>query len=660
MKKTLLSLAILAAFNANAQNTELNYTRDVLSKTGVPLAWGKGYTGRGVTVGVIDQGFDLSHTDIRPNVLATKNFAIVSYSQLLNNTVTSGTHGTMMASIIAGAKDSKGTVGVAPNAKLLLAQAGLGGEYLAIQEQAVFSSLNWLSMSGAQIINMSFGMNYDSNFIRSVRSNPQGIFFAPAITDNSKFYAVATDRNSILVAAAGNQGLLYSQVPATYAAMTNSTGQLVLGGKMVIVGSVDNNNNIASFSNRAGHICQTVSGLRCLDPVLTRNFFVVAPGVNIVAAVPNQIGKTQNTTGLTSGTSASAAYVSGGLALMKQAWPQMRAEQLVNQLLTTTKDLGAPGVDDTYGRGLVDFDRATMPMGWLRVASVNQSLSGATVPTTAPLNQSAMVGGKGFVDNLAQSSVLKTTQAIDEIGRNYTVNMGRLVVPVSTMLNPESPYLGYVGAESSKLQITDSWSIIPGQTGLGMRHSQQFGKFTFEHTLGHLAETEGFLGNYGRGSLGLGSTTTTFLQTGARLPVRENTEMFINYAQGHTNVVNSPESMIKLSDTIKTDAFRLGLAQFNLLAQGDRLALSTGTPVQIKRGKAYVTGVVGYNYEENADGEFTAHPISRTDTINLKTKREYVFAANYFIPVTAKSALITQFTNNATGQTISLNYFARY
>ncbi len=57
---------------------------------------------------------------------------------------------------------------------------------------------------------------------------------------------------------------------------------------------------------------------------------------------------------MTSGTSFSAAYVSGLAALMLERNPALKPEQVRAILMKTARDLGAPGRDDLFGAGEAD------------------------------------------------------------------------------------------------------------------------------------------------------------------------------------------------------------------------------------------------------------------------------------------------------------------
>ena len=57
---------------------------------------------------------------------------------------------------------------------------------------------------------------------------------------------------------------------------------------------------------------------------------------------------------MTSGTSFSAAYVSGVAALMLERNPALKPDEVRAILTKTARDLGAPGRDDLFGAGEAD------------------------------------------------------------------------------------------------------------------------------------------------------------------------------------------------------------------------------------------------------------------------------------------------------------------
>ena len=112
-------------------------------------------------------------------------------------------------------------------------------------------------------------------------------------------------------------------------------------------GGIDTS-TISTFSNRAG------SGAA---------YTLMALGFKDQA--PDNTG----TQFLWNGTSFSAPTVSGAVALMAQAFPNLTGKQIVSILFQTADDLGAPGVDSIYGNGRLDIQRAFQPIGTTSLAN---------------------------------------------------------------------------------------------------------------------------------------------------------------------------------------------------------------------------------------------------------------------------------------------------
>ncbi|PJK03216.1 autotransporter outer membrane beta-barrel domain-containing protein, partial [Lysobacteraceae bacterium NML71-0210] len=68
-----------------------------------------------------------------------------------------------------------------------------------------------------------------------------------------------------------------------------------------------------------------------------------------------------------SGTSMATPHVTGALALLFERYPYLTNAQVRDVLLTTATDLGAPGVDDVYGWGMVNLKKAIEGYGQFRV-----------------------------------------------------------------------------------------------------------------------------------------------------------------------------------------------------------------------------------------------------------------------------------------------------
>ena len=213
----------------------------------------------------------------------------------------------------------------------------------------------------------------------------------------------------MLVNSAGNQGLDISATPGWFATETDANDDLVLGGKVLIVGSYNvNTGTLDGFSNRAGHLCRVIVDDSCRDQYKTSDFYVLAPGSTYST---NKDGSYGNR----SGTSMAAPIVTGQIAILHQMWPHMKGENLV-KLVTTTADKDITGYDvNIHGQGLVDFDEATKPQGAVGIPTTGR-VDGSTssISTTS-------ISGSGNVQ-----AVLSNLQimVLDDFDRDYYINLG--------------------------------------------------------------------------------------------------------------------------------------------------------------------------------------------------------------------------------------------
>jgi len=205
-------------------------------------------------------------------------------------------HGTGIAgAIVSHAR----LMGSAPSAKLLAIRAfGATPSGAESTSFVIIKSLDFAASHRAQIVNMSFAGPKDALVERGI--------------------AASADRGMVLVAASGNAG---PKSPPLYPAANPN---------VIAVSATDAHDRLFPASNRGGHIA------------------VAAPGVDIFLPAPD--GKYQ----MTSGTSFSAAYISGLAALMMERNPQLAPAELRAILLKTARDLGAPGRDDLFGAGEAD------------------------------------------------------------------------------------------------------------------------------------------------------------------------------------------------------------------------------------------------------------------------------------------------------------------
>jgi Subtilase family len=232
-------------------------------------------------------------------------------------------HGTGIAgAIVAHAR----LMGSAPAAGIIAIRAfGTAAGGAQSNSYVILKALDYAVSHGAKVVNMSFAGPNDGLVERGVD-------------------AVAA-RGIVMVAAAGNAG---AKSPPLYPAAN---------AHVIAVSATDAQDHLFTASNRGGYIA------------------VAAPGVDLFLPAPD--GKYQ----MTSGTSFSAAYVSGLAALMLERNPALKPDELRALLTRTARDLGSPGRDDQFGAGEADAAAA--------LEAAIHGLPASTASTPAPAQETA-------------------------------------------------------------------------------------------------------------------------------------------------------------------------------------------------------------------------------------------------------------------------------
>ena len=639
-KLSAITLATLSASSALAQPAQIYITpqgqrmtveqyqiNTVMTQIGATKAWQRGYTGKGVTIAVLDQGFGLNTHDLKGAVKEYKNFYTAPISAANTGW---GYHGTAMSSIIAGRLGGGvGTVGVAYDATLLLGQIGQGGMMPNIHTPSVIQGLNWAGQQGAVAVNMSFGSAFDKTYVAGTTQIATGVWrghakYGAMYGQLSALaqYRTTTNTGSVIVAAAGNQGLPYAAFPGAFATATDANGNLFFGGRWLIVGSVNDKNQISSFSNRAGHICTNLVGTTCNDTYQVKDFYVVAPGERVLVAQDKNAGAEHLAT-ISNGTSASTAVVSGGIALIKQAWPQLKAAEIVALVKNTATDLGKAGVDEVYGHGLVNFDKATQPYAGVTYSKVVLKSGVNTAGVT--INNTGVSASGPVATSLGNSTVLKNLQVVDGINRNFTLDATRAVGYNNNPANSlyASPYLamqplGYQ-EQSAAVSKDTVFTFMQNTQGAAVQFETTQGSGKMSLQVGAMSERNGFLNNSGSGLLAVGNSSTTYAMLGSSTPVAHNVSLIANYGVGITNTSRATDSLLALSSTVISDTWKLGLAKKEIFFTGkttDQLTFAVQGPVSVRKGHADVTGVTGYTYSGTED-DVSATPVISTERLNL-------------------------------------------
>ncbi|HKY96018.1 MAG TPA: S8 family serine peptidase, partial [Kiloniellales bacterium] len=184
---------------------------------------------------------------------------------------------------------------------------------------------------------------------------------------------------------------------------------------ILIVGSVNGDNTLSSFSNRPGQACWGTTSTSCSSSYKMMYSFMVAPGKEKYSTLPNQ------RYGIMSGTSMATPMVTGAVALLQSEWPHLKDDPdgTVEILKKSAKDLGASGVDPVYGWGLLNVARAFEPIGAAYVASGATVASGGTTLSGSSLAVSAAVPAGASIEAAVDDLVV-----FDDYGRDFKAAPG--------------------------------------------------------------------------------------------------------------------------------------------------------------------------------------------------------------------------------------------
>ncbi|MEV8568757.1 type VII secretion-associated serine protease mycosin [Streptomyces sp. NPDC051322] len=316
--------AVLPAVPAHADS--IRAQEWALESMHAPQAW-RTTQGKGVTVAVLDTGVDNTNPDLAGQVLTGKDF--IGFGARRGDR-SWARHGTAMAGIIAGhghgPGHEDGIMGIAPEARILPVRVILEGSDPAIKKahasrgDALADGIRWAADHGADVINLSLGDD-------SASAHPE------PTQDSAIQYALA--KGVVVVVSAGNKGEDGDPVsyPAAYPGV-------------IAVTAVDRYGTHASFSTR--HWYATVS----------------APGDDVVIADPDHKYY------LGWGTSAASAFVSGAVALVRAAYPDLTPVQIRKLLTDTARNAPQGGRDDARGYGIVDTAAALKAAAKLTPANV--------------------------------------------------------------------------------------------------------------------------------------------------------------------------------------------------------------------------------------------------------------------------------------------------
>ena len=346
--------------------------QDYLGHANLSQFWGLSLESD-ILVAVVDSGVDYTHEDLVDRI-------VINYREPINGRDDDGNgfiddrygynfyrysmtgghhdpmdgfgHGTHIAGIIAGGvNNNRGIAGINPRASILsisfLNSEGWGAQLDAAE------AIKYAADRGAKVINCSWG------YYKCTRALREAVVYAQS-------------KGAIVVAAAGNDGSNRKEYPAAL-------------DHVITVGAINLNHDKSYFSSYGDHV----------------EFFTY--GENIYNTVPDQGYQFK------SGTSQSAAIVSGGISAMLSYNPKLGYKEILACLVTHSTSFTSKKRDPNLGYGVLSFDVGPSELISVYDSSLDLAISSTSLNLTKVANFPNPFGSEGtkFGFELDQSASIK-------------------------------------------------------------------------------------------------------------------------------------------------------------------------------------------------------------------------------------------------------------
>ena len=384
-------------------------------------------TGKGQTICIIDTGVDYTHPDLGGcdgnNTVNSSCKVIGGWNTIDNNAsiLDNNGHGTHVSGIAAADGNIKG---IAPNASIIMIKAGNATG--SFTDQAILNGMDWCINNATKynisVISMSLGsegVSYSGYCDNITTINIGGTLYA---TDNDLFSQrinEAKAKNISVVIATGNDGNL-----------TGVSSPACIQNAMRI-GSVDKNDSVSSFTNRAGTFP---------DIMMTygRDINSTMPTYPVCLTTPSctfpYVSYSQNYAQL-SGTSMSTPMAAGMILLLKQYKKLSSNETLTNDQVksillnssTTINDTGATNANFSELNALKIIQYAdTTPPNITYMYPMNNSLIQPNVSTNFTCNATDAIQFANITIELfnSTSKIYNASTTSQSLTVNYTLPSG--------------------------------------------------------------------------------------------------------------------------------------------------------------------------------------------------------------------------------------------
>lgn len=439
--------------------------------------------GNGVTIGVVDGGFDKDHPAFEGKRITVEYFGNATANsdlESLDSSSDGGSHGTSVASIAAGVRQDWSLLatpvtseGVAPGADMRwFAYDGTATTFDALYdsiEEAIIAALN--PARNVDILNISLGLSAEDGIITDSLYADAGL----SASDFPEAIQAGRAEKTIFVWAAGNENgdpcTPLTGIESCSGGKVDASSPSPLAGLMylipelrphsVAVVAVKPDGTIADFSNRCG---------------VAASWCIAAPGEGIGVAYSERnlvdgsilrsvaVNSEDFTDGRGNGTSFAAPIVSGALALMKQQFRgQLSNVQLLARMFATADKTGVYANASTYGQGLLDIGAATEPVGKVMMASGGgEFLDSEDGWRFSSLQDTRFQTGEAFGDGLSRSLAGREIAAFDSLGAPFWYPLESFAVKTE---NPvvRRQLISFMDFSAGKTGESEGASVIGGR-----------------------------------------------------------------------------------------------------------------------------------------------------------------------------------------------------
>jgi subtilase-type serine protease len=608
-----------------------------LQSSRVDYAHALGLSGAGQVIAIVDAGFRRTH-----EAFAGKSNTVTGNPASLDTPNDDGpSHGTMVASVAAG--NSNSMVGVAPRANLIFSDWGednmldlAAAANEARRREAVAQNNSW-GYSNTHVTPENFDIIFGSiagdTWLDALREYALG---NSTWSGGVVVFAIANDDT-------GNAGLL-DALPWL---------QPDLEQAWLAVG-----NAIPVFDDTGVVGAASLESSRCYEAAA---WCILADGAWVGASAVSNTSYQSNT-----GSSFAAPQVSGALALLAEAFPNLTPHQLRARLLASADNtfpefftggtvdlLDGPGVFNhdysiTYGHGFLDIRAALLPIGQTVFSvgdgatvatkdfafstggamgdAVTRSLEGVDLTVNDSLGGDFAVAAKAFTTEAAPSELAETLAA-RTFAKDYSATRTARVNPLADTF---AAHPGQTLELNAPDGMTKASVLVGGSNdyGLAVAHSLTEGDLRLDLGVKFARDGGSLMGFSGAGDQG--GATMAALTVSLSHDVGTGGFFALSGEMGIADLA-APTAISRVS-TANFNSLRLDVGGRDVFGKGDRLSVGVAMPMAVSEGSADMTVPVRL-----ADGGTEVRSVG----INLAPEeRQMDLSISYQVPMSDNSELM--------------------